>query len=157
MNTLRRVFRVEWAIILFCAWASRELVNAWWHSPFDRFGWLAFLLWLTPVVVHEFHRSDSKNGIACSGAGLVAATFGLMAQLNAATYAGLAFAVAGLLPWNPMVALWLAFSLAWMPLTGWLCGDFGGHATLALRLAGAALAVVAGLAAIKWNEKGTAS
>ncbi len=157
MNSFRRFFRVEWAVIVFCAWAARELVNAWRHSPFDRLGWLAFAIWLVPVVVHESRRNVLKDGIACSCTGLVMATLGLMAQLNAATYLGLAVAVAGLLPWNRWTVSWLVFSLAWMPLTGWLCANFGGSVTVALRLAGAALAVVMGMSAVRRKNEGTAA
>ena len=49
MKTEKNFPLVGLAVPLFCAWQARDLINAWRHSPHDRLGWLALLVWLAPV------------------------------------------------------------------------------------------------------------
>ena len=37
------------AIAVYCAFQSSHLVAAWRHSPFDRWSWIALLIWLAPL------------------------------------------------------------------------------------------------------------
>jgi hypothetical protein len=119
------------AILAFAAVAARDLPATWLHSPYDRLGWLAFLLWLTPLVARIFPgggrvREDPSLGVAI--AGLVLVVFGMMGALNAAKHAGLALAFAAFLP-APQRWTWLVASVAWMPSLGWLASHGAGETT----------------------------
>jgi len=50
-------------VIGYGVWQSRNLVEAWLHSPFDRWGWLAFLIWASPVLIG---RGSSKASLVRS-------------------------------------------------------------------------------------------
>lgn len=54
---------VELAILAFCAWLSRDLLNAWQHSPHDRFGWLARLVWLVPLGLRWRQKYTGREGV----------------------------------------------------------------------------------------------
>ena len=47
---LPSAFQPEWGVLAFCAWHSSDLLTAWQYSPFDRLGWLALALWVTPTL-----------------------------------------------------------------------------------------------------------
>ena len=47
---LPSAFHPEWGVLAFCAWHSSDLLTAWQYSPFDRLGWLALALWVTPTL-----------------------------------------------------------------------------------------------------------
>ena len=67
---------LQFTVIGYGIWQSRNLLEAWLHSPFDRWGWLAFLIWLVPFLVCNarskwpgLHLSPSKGStraLACS-------------------------------------------------------------------------------------------
>ena len=113
---------IAWAVLAFAAWRSAELLEAWRHSPLDRFGWLAFLLWSTPAVV-QLAQPDSGPPEPSApwflGASLAACLFGIVAVFNTANYLGLACAVAALGGWSWRHALWLAAAVTWMPAFSW--------------------------------------
>ncbi|MEI6779585.1 MAG: hypothetical protein WCQ21_01585 [Verrucomicrobiota bacterium] len=50
----------EWGVLAFCAWQSADLLTAWRHSPFDRLGWLALVLWLTPTLAGALPKAERR-------------------------------------------------------------------------------------------------
>lgn len=131
------------AVIIYCAWRSEELLNAWAHSPMDRFGWMAFILWLTPILFVAWKRSEdfeshSGNQIAL-GAGLVISLGGTMSSMNMAYYIGLALALMALIRWRITHWIWLSGALMWMPVFGYTLSkafslNYREHSALALFL-----------------------
>lgn len=97
----------------YAALQSRDLLPAWLHSPFDRLGWLAFLIWVTPVLLLQA-RSPKADRLACGGAVLLLLA-GSVAALNALTYAGFALAISAFLPRDRARIFFLATSVSWMP------------------------------------------
>ena len=51
----------EWGVLAFCAWQSADLLTAWRHSPFDRLGWLALVLWLTPTLAGALPKAEGRK------------------------------------------------------------------------------------------------
>ncbi len=138
--------RVEWAVVVFCVWRSADLLTAWRHSPLDRWGWLAFALWLAPLV---WTRTGAGRWTALAWIALALALTSALAQLNVLAYAALAVSLAALAPWSWRTLPWLALSVAWMPVLGWACQSLPLNAVAVLRLTLAAASVVAGWRAFR--------
>jgi len=113
------------AISLYAAWNARDLLMAWLHSPYDRFGYIAFLLWMLPVGCVWFTRHIfglAVHGHVRAGAlaiGLAVSFAGVILDVNAIKYLGLAITISGFLPLQPATYVWLACALGWMPAAGW--------------------------------------
>jgi hypothetical protein len=119
-------FRVETAIFLFAAWQARDIAWAWVHSPYDRAGGPAFLLWLAPAVWVAWHRMETPPPRWRVWVALIFTAIGGMSGINSLNYIALAVALAGCFPllgarrWR-----WLFLSISWMPLLGWLGAKVG--------------------------------
>lgn len=124
---------VEWAITAFAAWQSADLVSAWRHAPLERGGWLAFAVWILPLLLNP-RLPEAPRPLWPASVALALALMGTLGSLNAACYAGLALAVVGQTGWSMRRALWLASAIAWMPLLGWLSRDLSDALRLPLRL-----------------------
>ncbi len=127
------------AIALYAAWNARNLTAAWLHSPFDRCGAPAFLLWLVPIVwiraKGPLDGARARVSTAAFAAGLVLSFAGVAADLGVVKYAGLAIALAGFLPIQPARFLWLACAAGWMPAAGWAFSSHGVILVNAMRAA----------------------
>jgi hypothetical protein len=121
MNRLRPLLTVEWAVVAFCAWhCAQPLMGTWFSAPFDRLGWLAFLLWFSPVVasvVWSDRLSQARiSWLTWAAVGIqVAAVLG---NINTLSYLGLVLALGGILPWKSNHLLWMILSLSWQPVLG---------------------------------------
>lgn len=134
---------IAWAVLAFTALRSTELINAWRHSPLDRFGWIAFLVWLSPIAASV--TKPSAPGFHAVrpwllGASLGASLIGIVADLNTANYLGLALAVAALGGWSWQHALWFASAIAWMPAFSWAGQGLPRTAIIAGRIVATSLA-----------------
>jgi hypothetical protein len=122
----------------YVAWNARDVASAWLHSPFDRFGWLAALIWISPAVRY-FARNRRAVEMGWIWAGVVATLAGSLADLNVLKHAGLALAAAALPARNTRPAwafcLWLASAPCWMPALGWALKSLGPPSTNGVRLA----------------------
>ncbi|MBI4659855.1 MAG: hypothetical protein HY735_13525 [Verrucomicrobia bacterium] len=58
---LNRQPYLEWLVLGYAVWQSQNLLAAWLHNPFDRWGWLAFLIWLTGLVVSRRAPGDVEQ------------------------------------------------------------------------------------------------
>lgn len=112
------------AILAFCAWQAADLVVAWRHSPFDRLGWVAFLIWLAPVALERVRDLGSREpALSLLLAALVLAFAGRLLDINAPRALALACAiVAFVAPAGPRW-LWAIAAVAWMPVMGWVLRD----------------------------------
>ena len=126
MMSTHRPPAVAIAICVYCAFEASHLLHAWFNSPYDYFGWVAFGIWITPVFQYLFSNSGN-NGRRPErplllGLGLFLSVQGMIGSFNVFQHMGLAFAVAGLMPPLRAHALWLGSAISWMPVFGWLGG-----------------------------------
>jgi hypothetical protein len=136
MKATRQSWLVALAVTAYCAWQARDLLATWPPAPFDRAWWLAFLIWLLPLVWAR-GRARAPGGEpapALLGAGLGFAFLGAIVSLNALCCAGLACAVVGLVPWSPRNLPWLAASAAWMPALGYALSSLDAAPVVWIRL-----------------------
>ena len=112
---------------LYLIWNIRDLPNAWLHSPFDRWGWLAFCIWIFPVVFFVF-RAGRIFGMAWLWCGVAVTLAGTLLDLHFLKHAGFALACAGAPPVDKgrfRLIFWLVCALCWMPALGWALKGVG--------------------------------
>jgi hypothetical protein len=134
MGNAMRKYALKLSILAYCVWQSADLLVAWSSNSPERIGWLAFCVWLLPVLpLKRFasSRGDSPQNMFLGGAVLL--TFlGQLTWLNCLQHLGLALAIVG---WKqPIVGqrLWLISIAFWMPAVGWLTsGTLGGFEAVA--------------------------
>ena len=115
---------VEFSILAFCLWLSRDLLNAWQYSPHDRLGWLALLIWISPLAARLLLKKQLAANAYFLGAAIVIGTFGELADFNFLGYAALSLALAAWMPTSPWLGGWLIAAVAWMPVLGWEMAHF---------------------------------
>ena len=126
---------LELAVAAFCAWQAAELLNAWRHSPFDRLGWLSFLIWLIPVAICFIrHNSPATDSVFFIILALIMAVIGRLLEVNALMGIALAFSLAGFVPSSMQRMFWLAGAISWMPALGWLAHNLPVYMVVATRL-----------------------
>jgi hypothetical protein len=106
------------AVIAYGIMMSKDLVTAWTYSPLDHYSFIPFLIWLWPAKRWTCSLgSDQAKGLSIA----IALIFiGILASLNMAKYAGLAIAIASLMPWTYHSFIWTALAICWMPGFIWL-------------------------------------
>ena len=125
MKALRHILRVEWLVAAFCAWHAADplhdagLSHAWRHSPYDRYGWLAFFIWLIPAVRNVVAGADPGGRFALTLVSLGLALTGVIGDLNFLVYCGLAGIIGALANVSGRAWLWLALTFCWMPAFGY--------------------------------------
>ncbi len=134
------------AITLYTAWNAHKVLGAWLHSPFDRCGSLAFLLWIVPIaclwVGRRLRERPSRVSAAAFAAALLVSFAGVATDLSVLEYAGVAIALAGFLPVQRATFIWLGCALAWMPAAGWALSSHGSVAVNVMRVAIGLLAML---------------
>ena len=124
---------LEIIILVYCLWRCDDLFSAWRHSPYDRLGWLAFLVWLRPL--KEFWRAGgvlaarSKTGICLLSAGLALVFMGDLGDLNLFRDLGLAAVLLSFAS-RRFSVIWTASAVAWLPASGWIGSLLGLHPIL---------------------------
>lgn len=119
---------IEWGIIGFGAWHSRDIFHAWMHSPKDRGSGILFLVWIFPFAISLLRCSEAPTKFRTSAAAiaLVLILAGALGHLNALVYLGFAASVTAA-AWSdrPLsAAAWLLGSSAWMPATTYVLISF---------------------------------
>jgi hypothetical protein len=127
---------VELAILFFAAWQAHDLPNAWQHSPHDRLGWLALIVWLAPSAFYlpGRRRAGCPANPFLLGAAILAGALSGLTELHFFGHVALALAVAAWFKISWRWLLWLTAAAAWMPVFGWWLADFSGTTIFALRL-----------------------
>lgn len=119
---------LEMILLASAAWSARGLVPTWVWTPYDRLGWLAFALWLAPVLRRPRapHPQAMREGLRVSllAAGLLTALLGRVADINFLHHASLAFLIASTSRRAGFV-IWTAGAVAWMPVAGWIGSRLG--------------------------------
>lgn len=116
---------VEALVLGYAMFCARAIVPSWRWTPYDQFGWLAFVIWLVPVWwALRRPPSAAGGGLRYSLAATGALLAGAASDINALHHVGLALAVAAFHPpagrW-----VWLVGAAAWMPAAGFVGSRFG--------------------------------
>ncbi|MHB8522063.1 MAG: archaeosortase/exosortase family protein [Limisphaerales bacterium] len=151
----RRMVQRPWlevVLVGYSAWRCQDLAGAWADSPFDQWGWLAFLIWVCPVVASgtfakptlsalrgaepggarvgsqaadEAAPGQAERGsLPVMGLGLALVFLGDLGDLNLSRHGGLALILMSC--WSRRCsALWGASAAAWFPATGWIGSRLG--------------------------------
>lgn len=104
------------AVIVYCLVSSLTLFQSWQSSPFERLSALAFLLWLSPLLI----KREKTPSLFFLYSGLFITLLGSLGSLNTLKYLGLALSIASFAPWGVGMAIWLFSAIAWMPVFGWI-------------------------------------
>lgn len=128
-DVFRRVRRWPWlefGLAGYAAWCARGLVVNWLWAPYDRFGWLAFALWIVPVgTAGEPRTAPARfSNHLLVGAGIGFILVGALADVNALYHAAIATLLASVMTGEHRW-WWLAGALSWMPTLGWLASRAG--------------------------------
>jgi len=113
------------AIFVYCILNMIPLSKAWFFAPMELYGWLAFLIWASPVAIYWILKVQRKlephpwNSVIY-GLAIFFMLFGELTTLNALKYIGVAFAVFGLVPFYWGLFVWLVGAFCWMPVFGWI-------------------------------------
>lgn len=146
MNSPKAPPAVAWAILAFAGWQASDLLAAWRHSPLDRLGGVAFLVWALPVplaLATGRRPFEPRVGPWLLGASVPLALLSAVLSLNLAAHVALALAIAAFAGWTPRHVLWLAAAICWMPVFTWLGKQWPPSALAASRVAVALLAALA--------------
>lgn len=115
-------------ICIYCVLNSLNLVETWINSRADRIGALAFILWITPVILFWIRQFKQDNLIKdrpiLLAIGLFCSFNGMAGSLHVLEHIGLAFTISALLPSSRLHPVWLASSIAWLPAFSWIGGRF---------------------------------
>ena len=135
MNSIMRERALPVAVVALCVWQASDLVVAWRHSPLDRLGWLALLLWALPAGWALFSPAVSQpSPLVFPLLAILLVIAGGLLDLNALRCFGLAFALAAFPALSLRQGVWLASAVGWMPVLGWLGRDLPAGAITLLRL-----------------------
>ena len=151
MKSTRSFPLVEVAVVFFAAFLSRDLINAWQHSPHDRLGGLALLVWLAPLVLRLANISGTETAANSyfMGAAIVCGLLGDLAEVHFLNQVALALALGAWVNFSWRTLPWLLSAVAWMPIYGWWLAGFSAGTILTFRLALA----LAGVISFWWLKK----
>lgn len=152
MNPARSWPWLETAVLAFCGWTAADLLTAWRTSPLDRWGWLAFVIWLAPLVIAAARRrlaAHSANPVLL-GAALATALVARLGDLSVAGHLALALGWAAWLPPSRHAGIWLASAAAWTPAFGWLLRDL---VPTALPLTRVVVAALGATTLLNWHRR----
>lgn len=148
----QKISIVGLAAVLFCACQCHDLPNAWAHSPFDHLGWLAFMLWIFPLVLAALSEKIRRvsDGLLIGAA--VFSLLGVAADFNLLLHVGLAVSLIAFMPGRRAFFIpWACAAVAWMPVLGWLCSPLGTHSIGLIRIATAGAAALWACGAMRIN------
>ena len=144
---------LEFAILGYAAWRCHGILDTWFANPFDRWGWIAFALWILPIGFYAQRSGLPRAGSGrlrpwLLGGGVGMIFLGDAGSLNALKYLGLALILTGYSAAHGRM-LWAVTAVAWMPALGWLASraglqpDLAGIGRVLLALAGFSWAIAA--------------
>ena len=115
---------------------SRELINAWQHSPFDRLGVIAFSIWIAGPILLRKLQSATQLWIHPIAAAIAAIGW-VLGEFNFIIYIGLSLSLCGFVQVGRSQLICIFTSISWMPIFGYGLSIFSASPdhVLILRLA----------------------
>lgn len=148
MNPTTRPPLVAWLILAFATIQIRGLWVNWHHSPMDRLGWLALVLWLIPSFFVWPARGGNPFDQLSTRLLLAAALFllvGVAVEIHAMAHIAFALAVAAVARPPRFAGLWLVGAISWMPALTSVTKELPLSAVISIRIMIASAAAVIGL------------
>ncbi len=147
MNAQSRPPLVAWFVLAFATVQIRGLWTDWQHSPLDRLGWLALVLWLVPAVVgwvaHRGLTFDRLSTVLLISAGL-SLLVGVVFELHVLAHLAFACATAAISRPSRFPWLWLIGAISWMPALTSISKELPVVAIISLRIFLAASSAIIG-------------
>lgn len=114
----RRFPDVAWPALAFSLWSCRDLLVVWRHSPLDRFEWLAFLIWMIPIVLYWRRGIPPayRSITVLLGTGLALTLIGILGETHSACHLGLIAILAAFGNRSRFGPAWWIAALSWIPL-----------------------------------------
>ncbi len=106
------------AMVLYAAWSSRSLYSFWRDDPYGHTGWIAMLIWLSPLLAKPIRLAKGSDALLLIG--LACTLLGHVLEIHAFHYAGLALIAGSAAGWHAGTLVWVAASVCWMPVLGYL-------------------------------------
>ena len=120
------------SVLAFTLWKARSQASAWFNSPYDHLGWVAFAAWLlAPLVARAVRPADDLRWLT---AALLLSIFGTVADLSALHNCALAVALASFVQPGGERLFWLAGFLGWTSALGWSLNGCSSSAVIGVRL-----------------------
>lgn len=123
MSNSERTQQSPWwfviSVILFLIWESRALRFAWTLDLSNRYGLIAFLLWIISSIFIALHfHSNLRNGTWWTLA-LLCCLAGKLGDMEVLKHVGIAVAVAGILPNTATRIICLIGAMSWTTALSW--------------------------------------
>jgi hypothetical protein len=136
MKPAQKSWFLAFAVTVYAAWQARDIVPAWQHAPYDRLGWLAFGIWVSPLIAGRWlaKTAFTQPVPVLLAAGLAISFLGTVVSLNTLNYAGLVCAITSYFPWCWRNLVWLMAAAAWMPALGYALDGLATGSVTAVRL-----------------------
>ena len=124
---------ILWIVVVISVARAWDLVTVWRHSPLDRFGWLAFLLWALPAFFAAARRAPRRNFLSALALALVVAA--TVTDRHAFGHCALAVSIGAMAGLSLGSVVWLISSVGWMPALTWVGLNLSGPAMAGMRFA----------------------
>lgn len=126
-------------VLLFCITPTFDLMDAWTSSPADRWGWIALLIWISPLAMMRWIRGQhdligEENQLLYLAA-LLTTLAGQVGRVNAIEHFAVLLACGGLLKCSVRSLVWMCAGACWLPAFGWLVMTSAPNQVLTARVA----------------------
>ncbi len=128
-------FLVHLAILAYPAYYCQNLLASWFDSPYARYGWLALILFVLPILYFiGAKRYTPLASPMLAFLSLLFTLFGVMSSFNVLKQTGLLLALASIFPFTPTLLPWMISGSSWMTASGYFGAYFSIETTTILRL-----------------------
>lgn len=143
---------IEGAVVAFCIWQAADLPHNWLSFPFLHLSWLAFLLWIVPIILYWIPlgaTQEKQTTPLLLWLALLSSLIGMLGSLHALQHVGLVLALAAMMPWTSWLSvIWILSAIAWLPATTYFFVNFSLQTVTIGRLIIAFIGSLAGFLAI---------
>ncbi|HRY50467.1 MAG TPA: hypothetical protein P5186_20645 [Candidatus Paceibacterota bacterium] len=144
-----RMTAIASGVLLYTGIQASDILNYWRTNPYDRWGWLAFIIWCLPIGLSFLHRrfgaGASRPTAPLLGLGLAVSLLGTMGDLSLFKFFGFALSLAAIVPWRWSNLVWIATCVAWIHVLGYFLQWFSSN-----RLFIHIMRIVIALAGVLW-------
>lgn len=149
------IVAIEAAVLAYALSGSLDLLKAWSHSPIERFGWMALVIWAFPVALLRSRRGGTGAAGPARplllGLSVSLVFLGGVSSLNLLQHWGLVLGVMAVTPVRVPSFVWVVAAVSWMPLLGWCLKSLPVVVIPAIRLG---IATAGALALMRGTKEG---